>query len=156
MKRYVLDIGKTASLEMTLQRYAGETAVNDKSKRLSNTNGANTMAKVSEIQSYQSPWLRAEDLQGSARRVRIERASVETIKQADGSNQERVVVAFTGKAKKLICNKTQVTALAAICGDDTDQWRGREVFLSPQPTPQGKLTIAVMAAEATQAEAVPF
>ena len=116
------------------------------------------MAKVSEIGSYQSPWLRGEDLGGQSRRVKVERASVEEIRQADGTNQQRIVVTFVGKQKKLICNKTQAMALATALGDDTAGWVGRDVYLTPAPTPQGKLTISIMGvpAEESQQEGLPF
>ena len=116
------------------------------------------MAKVSEIGSYQSPWLRAEDLAGQSRRVKVERATLEDIRQADNTNQQRIVVTFVGKQKKLICNKTQAMALATALGDDTAGWLGRDVYLTPAPTPQGKLTIAVMPvpSEEAQQEGLPF
>lgn len=116
------------------------------------------MAKVSEIGSYQSPWLRAEDLAGQSRRVRIERVTVEPIRQADGTDQQRIVVAFQAKQKRLIANKTQAMALATALGDDTNGWAGRDVYLTPAPTPQGKLTINIMPvpSEEAQQEGLPF
>jgi hypothetical protein len=100
------------------------------------------MAKVSQV--YASPWLRAEDLQGRTIKVTIGRAGVDLIPQNDGSKQERIIVDFLGKQKRLILNKTQAAALAGIAGDDTDQWSGIEVYLAPQPTNNGKLTIGLL------------
>lgn len=100
------------------------------------------MAKVSSI--YSSPWLRADDLAGRSARVTIAHAGEEAIRQADGSTQARIVVDFVGKQKRLILNATQARSLLSIGGDDTDDWRGVEVILSPVPSANGKATIAVM------------
>lgn len=100
------------------------------------------MARVSEV--YASPWLRAEDLGGKTIKVTVARAGADSIPQSDGSKQQRIIVDFEGKKKRLILNKTQGAALASIAGDDTDHWTGVELFLTPQPTNNGKLTIGIM------------
>lgn len=98
------------------------------------------MAKTNDI--YASPWLKAEDLQGRTVQVKIAGASIEQLPQQDGSKQPKVVVSFVGKQKKLILNKTQHTTLCKLTGsDDTDDWRGVNVFLSPGVSAQGKDTI---------------
>lgn len=104
------------------------------------------MAKVSSI--YSSPWLKAEDLAGRSARVTIAHAGQEDIRQADGTTQPRIVVDFVGKQKRLILNKTQATQLLGIAGDDTDDWRGVEVILSPVPNAQGKQSLAIMSVDA--------
>lgn len=101
------------------------------------------MAKVSEV--YASPWLKAEDLQGKTVKVTVSQASAETLPNADGSKQDKIVLTFQGAKRKLILNKTQAAAMAGIGGDDTDLWRGIEVYLAPQPTNNGKLTISLLA-----------
>lgn len=108
------------------------------------------MAKISSI--YGSPWLRADDLQGRSLRATIARAGEDSIRQADGTYQQRVVVDFEGKAKRLILNKTQASALVAIAGDNTDDWRGVSVTLQPVPSFGGKMTIAILA----DSEKTPF
>lgn len=100
------------------------------------------MAKVSQV--YASPWLKAEDLAGKTVKVKIARAGAEVIKQADGLDKECIIVEFYGKQKRLILNKTQANALALIAGDDTQDWAGTQLYLSPQPTNNGKLTLALM------------
>lgn len=112
------------------------------------------MAKVSEV--YASPWLRSEDLQGRTVKVTIATATVETLPQADGSQAEKIVVSFVGAKRKLILNKTQAAALVAIAGDDTDRWIGVVVFLAPQPTNNGKMTIAVLPSDVPDAGDNPF
>ena len=100
------------------------------------------MARVSEV--YASPWLRADDLGGKTIKVKIARAGADMVPQSDGDKQPRIIVDFEGKKKRLILNRTQGAALANIAGDDTDHWAGAEVYLSPQPTNNGKLTIGIM------------
>ena len=97
---------------------------------------------VSDV--YPSPWLRAEDLAGAARRVQIEGVDVESFRQPNASKEERVVVRFVAKQKRLICNVTQARALAEIAGsEEIDRWAGMQVVLTPARATNGKLTIAV-------------
>ena len=70
--------------------------------------------KLSDIQAYQSPWLKASDLQGRPATVVVEKVAVEDIRQQNGAKEARVVVDFRGKAKRLICNKTQAQSFADI------------------------------------------
>ena len=100
------------------------------------------MARVSEV--YASPWLRADDLGGKTIKVKIARAGADMVPQSDGDKQPRIIVDFEGKKKRFILNRTQGIAMAAIAGDNSNDWRGVEVFLSPQPTNNGKMTIAIM------------
>lgn len=112
------------------------------------------MAKVSEV--YASPWLRAEDLQGRTIRATVAGATVETLPNADGSKEQKIVVVFVAAKRKLILNKTQAAALVAIAGDDTDRWPGVVVFLAPQPTNNGKTTISILPADVPDAGDNPF
>lgn len=112
------------------------------------------MAKVSQV--YASPWLRAEDLQGKTVKVTISTAAVETLPQADGSQAEKIVVSFLGAKRKLILNKTQASALVAIAGDETADWPGAMVYLAPQPTNNGKLSIAILPGVAESEGENPF
>ena len=97
---------------------------------------------VSDV--YPSPWLRPEDLAGAARRVQVEAVTVESFRQQNGTSEERIVVAFVGKQKRLICNVTQARALAEVSGSEAiDDWRGLHVVLTPARATNGKATIAV-------------
>jgi len=110
--------------------------------------------KLSQIASYQSPWLKADDLQGRAVAVVVDRVTVEDIRQRDGSREPRVVVAFKGKGKRLICNKTQAMTLADLAKtEEFGRWPGLTVTLAPGRTPSGQATILIRpaAAQATQA-----
>ena len=100
--------------------------------------------KLSQITSYQSSWLKAEDLQGRPVTVTIDRAVVEDIRQRDGTKEPRVVVAFRGKTKRLICNKTQALTLADIAKtEEFTRWSGLTVVLTPGRTQSGQATILI-------------
>lgn len=100
--------------------------------------------KLSELQAYTSPWLKASDLQGRAATVTIETATVEEIRQQTGQKEARIVVAFAGKSKRLICNKTQALTLADLAKTEVfDNWRGLVVTLEPATTRSGQDTINI-------------
>lgn len=95
--------------------------------------------KLSELQAYTSPWLKASDLQGRAATVTIETATVEEIRQQTGQKEARIVVAFAGKSKRLICNKTQALTLADLAKTEVfANWRGLTVTLEPGRPGRGK------------------
>ena len=79
-------------------------------------------------------YLKAEDLQGRAVNIAIERVTMETIKDRESNKDEQKLVAhFAGKDKGLILNRTNADALNEIFGtDDYDQWRGVvQLFVDP-------------------------
>ena len=107
---------------------------------------------VSQLQAYTSPWLKASDLQGRAATVTIETATVEEIRQQTGQKEARIVVAFAGKSKRLICNKTQALTLADLAKTEVfDNWRGLVVTLEPATTRSGQDTINIRRAPAPAA-----
>lgn len=98
--------------------------------------------KTSQL--YSSPWLKPEDLQNRTVRVRICDATVKQLPQQDGTKQGKAVLSFVGKAKQLILNRTQHSALVSAVGsDDTEAWIDHEILLSPGSTPQGQATINI-------------
>lgn len=108
--------------------------------------------KLSELQAYTSPWLKASDLQGRAATVTIETATVEEIRQQTGQKEARIVVAFAGKSKRLICNKTQALTLADLAKTEVfENWRGLVVTLEPATTRSGQDTINIRRAPAPTA-----
>lgn len=85
-------------------------------------------------------YIKAEDLQGRALRVSIERVEMETIK-SDGKEERKLVAHFAGKDKGLVLNRTNADALASIFGtDDFDEWLGL-VVLFPSTTAFGGKTV---------------
>jgi len=103
---------------------------------------------VSQLQAYTSPWLKASDLQGRAATVTVETATVEEIRQQTGQKEARIVVAFAGKSKRLICNKTQALALADFAKTEVfANWKGLVVVLEPATTRSGQETINIRPAK---------
>jgi len=80
---------------------------------------------------YPSEYLCAADLQGKAVTVEIESVKVEELQSADGHEDQKPVIRFTGKAKRLVMNKTNAKSIAAIHGNDTDGWAGKKIILHP-------------------------
>jgi len=100
------------------------------------------MTTVSQI--YPSPWLKPEDLQGRAVAVKIEKATVESIRQFNGQKEPRIILDFVGKSKRLILNKTQAFAVATVAGaEDLDQWVEVDLTLKVATLKTGKPTIEV-------------
>lgn len=93
--------------------------------------------KVSQV--FSGEYLTAADLQGAEPSVVI--ASVE-LKEFDDGN--KFLLTFQGKKKGLVANKTNSKRIAALYGDDTDEWIGREIVLySDMVDFQGKSVEAI-------------
>lgn len=90
-------------------------------------------------------WLRAEHLQGRRPTVAIDNVQVEQLYNPRSKRHEpKLIVAFYGKSLRLVCNKTQATSLATICGsDDYTTWQGHRVVLSTGKAPNGADTILI-------------
>ena len=99
--------------------------------------------RISQLDAYQSPWLKASDLQGRAHRLKVKSATVEEVRQMDGGKEMMIVVAFDGAKKRLIANKTQALALAdAAKTEEFNRWAGLTVILEPAVY-RGKDTINI-------------
>ena len=106
---------------------------------------------------YQSNYLTAQDLAGRTYELVISGASMKEFddKQNPGRKQQKIVVNFNltdGRAtqKGLILNKAQYAAIVAMCGgagigEETDNWIGKRVMLSPAKTNNGYDTINLIA-----------
>lgn len=93
--------------------------------------------KVSEA--FPSKYIAASDLDGRNVRVTIKHVEIEKI-----GDDTKPVIYFQGKQKGLVCNKTNSKAIAAVYGDEMDDWAGCELILFPIVTDyQGKPVDAV-------------
>lgn len=100
--------------------------------------------RLSDVSTYQSPWLKPEDLLGRAVVAVVEKVVIEEVRTFDGKKEPKVVVAFQGKTKRLILNKTQAFAMAAAAKTDVfADWKGLAVSLKPAMTRTGKPTIDI-------------
>lgn len=81
---------------------------------------------------YPSEWLHAANLMGRSVEVTISEIEVREFRQQDGSKANRLVVSFKNAQRRLVCNKTQAIALAAIAGtDEFAKWGGAEGVVEP-------------------------
>jgi hypothetical protein len=107
--------------------------------------------KLSQLDAYASPWLKAADLQGRAHRLTVKSATVEEVRQQDGSKELKIIVTFNGAKKRLIANKTQAMTLAdAAHTEEFGRWAGVAVILEPGRTRNGQDTINIRCFPATQ------
>lgn len=97
---------------------------------------------------FPSPWLGPADLAGRVITVRIAAVSLENLRQHDGSQELKAILAFDRAHKRMILNKTQANAIAAILGTPAfADWPGRRIRLSVGRAPNGRDTIIVSPAE---------
>jgi len=90
---------------------------------------------------FPSEYLRASDLMGREVTATIKNVVLEEVGR---EREERPVLYFRGKEKGLVLNKTNANTIAALFGDDTDDWTGGEVTLfEAQVEYQGKMTPSI-------------
>ena len=86
--------------------------------------------KVGDIYVSEGKSLKAEDLQGKARKLQIE--SYDTV-EFDGA--QKIVLSFVGAQKGLVLNITNANRITANLGtDDIDGWVGKEIIIYPTMT----------------------
>jgi arabinogalactan endo-1,4-beta-galactosidase len=75
---------------------------------------------------FPSKYLRAADLDDRQVKVAISQITMEEV----GTGEEpKPVLYFEGKDKGVVLNKTNASTIAAVYGDDTDDWIGAEIIL---------------------------
>lgn len=65
--------------------------------------------------------------------------------QEERGDVPRLTVEFVGRDKRLIVNKTQAEAIAALCGRDYTQWRGKRIAIQAGTAPSKRPTILILA-----------
>jgi hypothetical protein len=80
---------------------------------------------------FPSNYIRPEDLNGRDLVVTIDR--VESVEfENDGKKQLKPVAHFRNEGiKPLVCNKTNFLLISGICGENTDDWPGKQIRLFP-------------------------
>ena len=119
-----------------------------------------TMPKVTEM--FGGAFLKADDLQGKRVTVTITDVRQELLR-GDHGEEEKWVVSFEGKEKRLVLNKTNANAIAATLGhDDTDEWIGQQIKLYPAMVDfQGRQVAAIrvyvdLPTDEAGADEIPF
>jgi hypothetical protein len=94
-------------------------------------------------EAFPSNFLKADDLGGKDVTVTIESCEMESIGQGH-DKQDKLVLSFVGKGKKMVTNKTNAKTIAKLHGDDTDDWPGKRIILSPREVEfQGDMVMAI-------------
>lgn len=85
------------------------------------------MSNINDV--FGGTYLKAGDLivNGKRRRVAVTIDDVKVREFDDGS--KKLEISFVGKDKRLICNKTNATAIAEIHGEDYGVWAGKSITL---------------------------
>ena len=73
---------------------------------------------------FPSRFVAAADLKGKEVSVTVDRVELETFE-----DRQKPIVYFKDAEKGLVVNKTNFASIAAICGDDTDDWPGKDITL---------------------------
>lgn len=88
--------------------------------------------------------MKADDLAGKNVTVEIDEVTFEEI--GTGRDKEnKIILSFKGKDKKMILNKTNATAIAKVLGtEETDEWSGNRIILTTREVDfQGTPTLAI-------------
>ena len=98
------------------------------------------MAKRDDV--FPDKYLKAEHLGGKPFKVTIEAAPLQPLKNPQsGEESMKTVLYFRGSKKVLPLNRTNWDSVANICGDDSDDWPGKQIELYPDRTPLGGKTV---------------
>jgi hypothetical protein len=91
---------------------------------------------------FPSKYLKAPDLKGKPRIVKIESAPYETLKGLDGKETRKIVLYFENVPKSLPLNATNFDAVCDATGfPDTEDWPGELIELYPTRTTMGGKTV---------------
>ncbi len=94
--------------------------------------------KISEA--FPSNFLKAQDLNGHVCKAVIADIKVQDVGGQGRAEDHKPVLLLQGKTKGIVLNKTNATILSEAYGDETEQWRGKPVEITPEQTTfQGRL-----------------
>ncbi len=88
------------------------------------------MVTRADVPAYASKNLKASDLDGPTIAT-VKVAVLEEIKGFDGTVDEKVVLYFTKKLKRLILNLTNYNSCCDILGEESDEWANGKIELVP-------------------------
>ncbi len=103
---------------------------------------------MNRSQLFPSKYFSASDLPKPLDAV-IEGSSVEKLNNPNGNVDAKLVVRFTGQAKRLVINKTNYNAIADLHGDETEAWPGKPVQLYADMTNVGAKRVPCVRVRAT-------
>lgn len=100
--------------------------------------------KMKEL--YPSKYLKADDVDevGGEARALIKSVRLEELQDTEGGKEDKPVLHFANLPKGMVLNKTNADRIAAVYGDESDDWRGKEIILYTEPvTAFGKTANAI-------------
>jgi len=77
---------------------------------------------------FPSKYLKAGDV-GEELNVTIMEVQIEEMENQQGETENKPVIYFKGHKKGMVLNKTNFASIAFQCGDDTEEWAGKEITL---------------------------
>jgi hypothetical protein len=103
---------------------------------------ANEDPDMTRDEVFPSKYLKAADLKGKPRIVKIESAPYETLKGLDGKETRKIVLYFENVPKSLPLNATNFDAVCDATGfPDTEDWPEHQIELYPSKTTMGGKTM---------------
>ncbi len=81
------------------------------------------------------------DLDGKDRVLTISKVAAGELTAGGGKKAKKPIVHFDGKEKGLALNATNAKTIAALYGNYTEKWIGREITLYPTTTQMGGETV---------------
>lgn len=110
--------------------------------------------KVSDV--FPSKYVAAADLEGRTLTLRIKKVTLEEMKDHDNKPIRKPVVWFHGTEKGFVLNVTNARTIAALWGDEMDDWVGKRIAIYPtQVRAFGKLQDCIRVREELPATPKP-
>ena len=111
--------------------------------------------KMNDMYPSSSSFLKADDLKG--KKIKL---TIDSVRMEQMDDRMKPVVSFKGTDRELVLNKTNGTTIAAMYGDDTDDWTGKEIKLYPTIVDFGGKSVPAIRVEEQVEEAmsdeIPF
>ena len=107
---------------------------------------------------FGSNWLSGNDFSGG-KRVDVTILSAEVVEFEARNNlpaENRVVLGFEGKEKRLVLNKTRGRKMMELFGPESSEWIGKRVNLSAAPSFNGMLTVVISPSAEPPTGEIPF
>ena len=83
--------------------------------------------KISQL--YPSKYVKAADLEG--RTVTIDKLVIEDMQNHNGDKERKPVLYFRKATKGLVLNATNARTIAALYGDESNDWPGKRISIYP-------------------------
>lgn len=85
--------------------------------------------RISEV--FPSKYVKAADLEGRTVTLTIKTLTVEEMLNHASEKERKPVLYFERATKGLVLNRTNAMTIAALYGDESDQWPGKRISIYP-------------------------